>query len=138
MRFPRTGRPAGSPTPVGHNRGDAGPHEATVTVPPGPDVSAPPPRSPVPPRFDAPHVDRPADTQADTQADRQAVPDPVPDADSDAGTGRSSGRRGGPGRVRGAWAAWGLAVSAYFVAVFHRTSLGVASLEAERRFHTGP
>ena len=40
--------------------------------------------------------------------------------------------------VRAAWAAWGLAVSAYFVAVFHRTSLGVASLEAERRFHTGP
>jgi len=40
--------------------------------------------------------------------------------------------------LRGAWAAWGLAVSAYFVAVFHRTSLGVASLEAERRFHTGP
>jgi sugar phosphate permease len=33
---------------------------------------------------------------------------------------------------------WGLAVSAYFVAVFHRTSLGVASLEAERRFHIGP
>jgi sugar phosphate permease len=31
-----------------------------------------------------------------------------------------------------------LAVSAYFVAVFHRTSLGVASLEAERRFHIGP
>ncbi len=26
----------------------------------------------------------------------------------------------------------------YFLAVFHRTSLGVASLEAERRFHTGP
>ncbi|HVA04386.1 MAG TPA: MFS transporter [Acidimicrobiales bacterium] len=43
-----------------------------------------------------------------------------------------------PGEHRGAWAAWGLAVSAYFVAVFHRTSLGVASLEAERRFHTGP
>jgi sugar phosphate permease len=40
--------------------------------------------------------------------------------------------------VHGAWAAWGLAVSAYFVAVFHRTSLGVASLEAERRFHIGP
>jgi MFS family permease len=31
-----------------------------------------------------------------------------------------------------------MAVSAYFVAVFHRTSLGVASLEAERRFHIGP
>jgi MFS family permease len=33
---------------------------------------------------------------------------------------------------------WALGVSAYFVAVFHRTSLGVASLDAERRFHVGP
>lgn len=33
---------------------------------------------------------------------------------------------------------WGVAVGAYFVAVFHRTSLGVASLDAERRFHVGP
>ncbi len=44
---------------------------------------------------------------------------------------------GGHGLGR-AWAAWGLAVSAYFVAVFHRTSLGVASLDAEHRFHIGP
>jgi sugar phosphate permease len=29
-------------------------------------------------------------------------------------------------------------VTAYFVAAFHRTSLGVASLDAERRFHIGP
>jgi sugar phosphate permease len=40
--------------------------------------------------------------------------------------------------VKGAWVAWGLAVGAYFVAGFHRTALGVASLEAERRFHIGP
>jgi sugar phosphate permease len=40
-----------------------------------------------------------------------------------------------PGR---AWAVWAFGVSAYFVAVFHRTSLGVASLDAERRFHIGP
>ena len=33
---------------------------------------------------------------------------------------------------------WAVAVGAYFVAVFHRTSLGVASLDAERRFHVGP
>lgn len=52
--------------------------------------------------------------------------------ESEAGTGA---RRGGLGS---AWAAWGLAVSAYFVAVFHRTSLGVASLDAEHRFHIGP
>ena len=44
-----------------------------------------------------------------------------------------AGRRG----ARGAWAAWALAVTAYLVAVFHRTSLAVASLAAERRFHIG-
>ena len=55
---------------------------------------------------------------------------------------RGSGDTDGPGARRGglggAWGAWGLAVSAYFVAVFHRTSLGVASLDAEHRFHIGP
>ena len=40
--------------------------------------------------------------------------------------------------VRGAWGAWGLAVGAYLIAVFHRTSLGVASLAAEHRFGIGP
>ena len=54
-----------------------------------------------------------------------------------AGTGSPSGR-GGAGAPRGAWGAWALGVSAYLVAVFHRTSLGVASLEAEHRFHIGP
>ncbi len=60
-----------------------------------------------------------------------------PGLSSEAGAG-SSPPLAGPVVRRGAWAAWGLAVTAYFVAVFHRTSLGVASLEAERRFHTGP
>jgi MFS family permease len=40
--------------------------------------------------------------------------------------------------LSGAWVAWGIGVSAYLVAVFHRTSLGVASLDAEHRFHVGP
>ncbi|HUY20712.1 MAG TPA: MFS transporter [Acidimicrobiales bacterium] len=67
------------------------------------------------------------------------APEPPPDPDSGlqpvpaspAGSARSA-----PALGR-AWAAWGLAVSAYFVAVFHRTSLGVASLAAEHRFHIG-
>lgn len=33
---------------------------------------------------------------------------------------------------------WGLAVSVYVTAVFHRNALAVASLLAERRFHVGP
>ncbi|MCW2497250.1 MFS transporter [Jatrophihabitans sp.] len=44
------------------------------------------------------------------------------------------GREGG----RGALAGWGLAVSVYFLAVFHRSSLGVAGLIAEHRFHITP
>jgi MFS family permease len=39
---------------------------------------------------------------------------------------------------RGAFAGWGLAASVYFLAVFHRSSLGVAGLLAERRFHITP
>src|SRR5689334_14405624 len=35
---------------------------------------------------------------------------------------------------RGAWLVWGLAAGFYFVALFHRMSLGVASLEAAHRF----
>src|SRR5258706_4860630 len=35
---------------------------------------------------------------------------------------------------RRAWLVWGLAASFYFVALFHRMSLGVASLEATHRF----
>ncbi|HMN98816.1 MAG TPA: MFS transporter [Miltoncostaeaceae bacterium] len=40
-------------------------------------------------------------------------------------------RRIGLGR---AWVAWGLAASFYLVALFHRMSLGVASLDAQERF----
>lgn len=36
------------------------------------------------------------------------------------------------------WAMWALAVSVYFTAVFHRSGLAVASLQAERRFGIGP
>src|SRR4051795_8111337 len=35
------------------------------------------------------------------------------------------------------WLAWGFAAGLYFVAVFHRMVLGVAALEAERRYHVG-
>src|SRR3954451_24549231 len=35
------------------------------------------------------------------------------------------------------WLVWGLAAGLYFVAVFHRMVLGVAALEAERRYHVG-
>src|SRR3954466_12283551 len=37
-----------------------------------------------------------------------------------------------------AWIVWGFAGALYFVAVFHRMVLGVAALEAERRYHVGP
>src|SRR4051812_15082587 len=43
-----------------------------------------------------------------------------------------------PESSAGALAGWGLAVSVYFLAVFHRSSLGVAGLLAERRFHITP
>ncbi|MCX5211800.1 MFS transporter [Kitasatospora sp. NBC_00240] len=38
---------------------------------------------------------------------------------------------------RAAWAAWSIGVSAYFLAVIHRTSLGVAGLDAAERFGIG-
>nr|WP_329566141.1 MFS transporter [Kitasatospora sp. NBC_01266] len=38
---------------------------------------------------------------------------------------------------RAAWFAWGIGVSAYVLAVIHRTSLGVAGLEAAHRFGVG-
>src|SRR3954464_2453897 len=41
-------------------------------------------------------------------------------------------------RARSAWVVWGFAAGLYFVAVFHRMVLGVAALEAERRYHVGP
>src|SRR3954467_4009229 len=47
---------------------------------------------------------------------------------------RPSPRRARP---RSAWLVWGFAAGLYFVAVFHRMVLGVAALEAERRYHVG-
>jgi MFS family permease len=40
-------------------------------------------------------------------------------------------------RPRSGWLVWGFAAGLYFVAVFHRMVLGVAALEAERRYHVG-
>src|SRR3712207_9086025 len=36
-----------------------------------------------------------------------------------------------------AWAVWGVGLAAYVVAVLHRTSLGVAGLDAQARFDIG-
>lgn len=36
-----------------------------------------------------------------------------------------------------AWAIWFVALAAYIIAVLHRTSLGVAGLDAQERFHIG-
>src|SRR3954466_14239513 len=41
------------------------------------------------------------------------------------------------GRRGSGWVVWGFAAGLYFVAVFHRMVLGVAALEAERRYHVG-
>lgn len=40
--------------------------------------------------------------------------------------------------ARRAWLMWGLGAACYLVALFHRMSLGVAALDAERRFHVSP
>ena len=40
--------------------------------------------------------------------------------------------------ARRAWWVWGLAATFYLVALFHRMSLGVASLDAQRRFDLAP
>src|SRR3954451_11663018 len=40
-------------------------------------------------------------------------------------------------RPRSGRVVWGFAAGLYFVAVFHRMVLGVAALEAERRYHVG-
>jgi hypothetical protein len=36
-----------------------------------------------------------------------------------------------------AWAVWAVGLAAYIVAVLHRTSLGVAGLDAQQRFGIG-
>nr|WP_232246637.1 MFS transporter [Kitasatospora mediocidica] len=43
----------------------------------------------------------------------------------------------GPPGGRAAWFAWGIGVSVYVLAVIHRTSLGVAGLDAAQRFGVG-
>jgi len=40
-------------------------------------------------------------------------------------------------RFARAWAVWAVGLAAYVVAVLHRTSLGVAGLDAQERFHVG-
>lgn len=40
--------------------------------------------------------------------------------------------------MRRAWAVWGMAALVYFLALLHRTSLGVAALDLAHRFHVGP
>ncbi|QBI52074.1 MFS transporter [Streptomonospora litoralis] len=37
-----------------------------------------------------------------------------------------------------AWLVWGIGVGVYFLAMFHRNSLGAAALEAQERFDAGP
>lgn len=39
--------------------------------------------------------------------------------------------------TRRAYAVWAVGLAAYTVAVFHRSSLGVAAVEAQERFSTG-
>jgi hypothetical protein len=36
------------------------------------------------------------------------------------------------------WVVWSAALAAYIVGVMHRTSFGVAGLDAAQRFHAGP
>lgn len=55
-------------------------------------------------------------------------------------TSTSTGTRPGPGTAlggRSAWIAWGIGVTVYVLAVVHRTSLGVAGLDAADRFGIG-
>jgi len=67
--------------------------------------------------------------------DRTALPEHVRAADGPAvAAGNVPEPPGGPA----AWRAWALGVTTYLVAVFHRMSLGVGALDAERRFHVGP
>jgi MFS family permease len=40
--------------------------------------------------------------------------------------------------ARRTWVVWSVALAAYIVGVMHRTSFGVAGLDAAQRFHAGP
>ncbi|GAA1781693.1 MFS transporter [Streptomonospora arabica] len=44
----------------------------------------------------------------------------------------------GPAGGARAWLVWGIGVSVYFLAMFHRNGLGAAALEAQERFDAGP
>src|SRR5882672_2954231 len=52
-------------------------------------------------------------------------------------TERESAIVANPGASRRAWTVWAAAVAVYLVAVFHRSSLGVAGLLAAHRFGIG-
>ncbi|MFI9269948.1 nitrate/nitrite transporter [Kitasatospora sp. NPDC052896] len=60
------------------------------------------------------------------------IPAPRTTGPSAAGSGPAE-----PPGGRAAWCAWGIAVSVYVLAVIHRTSLGVAGLDAAHRFGIG-
>lgn len=47
-------------------------------------------------------------------------------------------RRSGAGSPHRIWAVWAVGLAAYLVGVMHRTSFGVAGLDAADRFHAGP
>ncbi|SEK74707.1 MFS transporter [Streptacidiphilus jiangxiensis] len=59
--------------------------------------------------------------------------DPATSASSEPAVAPAPARREPPGG-RGAWTAWGIGVTVYVLAVIHRTSLGVAGVDAAARF----
>ncbi|GAA3730637.1 MFS transporter [Salinactinospora qingdaonensis] len=61
------------------------------------------------------------------------TPSPAPDAQHPT---RPAARKAGGGLRP--WLVWGVGVGAYFMAMLHRNSLGVAALAAQERFDVGP
>ncbi|QKW20728.1 MFS transporter [Kitasatospora sp. NA04385] len=86
----------------------------------------PAPTAPSP--LSAPAPRRPADTPVAAPAPATAAPGPAP-----APAAAAFHPPGG----RAAWFAWSLGVAVYVLAVVHRTSLGVAGLDASARFGIG-
>ncbi|GAA3728670.1 MFS family permease [Spinactinospora alkalitolerans] len=68
---------------------------------------------------------------------RRRASSTAPPAAGDAGGIVATAPAEPPGGAR-AWLVWGTAVSAYFLAMFHRNGMGVAALEAQERFAVGP
>ncbi|GHH84545.1 MFS transporter [Kitasatospora indigofera] len=66
-----------------------------------------------------------------------SVPGPRITAPNPPAAGPNPPAAAAPPGGRAAWAAWSIGVSAYFLAVIHRTSLGVAGLDAAERFGIG-